>query len=522
MLTPSPSVRPAPFLASLLLVALFTGPGHAGTPPASVLYVNATTGVDLPGGGTLTAPLRTISFALTESLGLTSPVEVRVAAGVYDAALGETFPQLVPARVRVVGAGTGKTLVTTGSASGAFEFDSNLTGGLPYTDDSGLARLTLIGDGIGVEVDAPTFAPAARPDLRELQLIGFETGIVAFGSKSSAEPSLANLTFLACGTGLELGNLDSAHTWNLSDSRFIGCNIGLDARSGGVPFSNTDTFVDRCRFEGCALGVKASGSRTTTVHLQDCAIVAGGDACLASGFFPGTGNVELIRSTVAGNARGLVGISVGTYRFFLDHTIVWGNAVGYADFGVVPELKMSAVWSNLQPTWPGAIDPSNFQLEPFFLDPHSRDYRLSSFSPLVDAGIPTAPQSGVDLRMQPRLLDGNGDLIARLDLGAYEFDLVDLTVSGTALLGGVLALEVTSPAGWVELAVYGLAPADIPLGSLGSLLIQPAGLTSVPQGLLPLPSNPGLAGLEVYLQAAGVNPATSAGATSRRVQIELQ
>jgi hypothetical protein len=74
----------------------------------------------------------------------------------------------------------------------------------------------------------------------------------------------------------------------------------------------------------------------------------------------------------------------------------------------------------------------------------------------------------------------------------------------------------------VELAVYGLAPADIPLGSLGSLLIQPAGLTSVPQGLLPLPSNPGLAGLEVYLQAAGVNPATSAGATSRRVQIELQ
>lgn len=522
MLTAFPRVRPESLFGGLVLVALSSVPSNAGTPPPSVLYVNATTGVDLPGGGSPAAPLRTIGFALTESLALTSPVEVRVAAGVYDTALGETFPELVPARVRVVGAGTGKTLVVSGTASGAFKFDSNLTGGLPYTDDSGLTRLTLIGAGLGVEVDAPPFAPAARPDLRDLELIGFDTGIEVSGTQSLAEPSLASLTFLACGTGLELGNLDPAHTWNLSDSRFIGCNIGLDARSGGAPLSNTDTFLDRCQFEGCALGVKASGSRTTTVHLRDCAIVAGGDACLASGSFPGTSTVELIRSTVAGNARGLVGISVGTYRFVLDHTIVWGNAVGYAEFGVVPQLKMSATWSDLQPTWPGAIDPSNFELEPFFLDPSSRDYRLSSFSPLVDAGIPTAPQSGVDLRMQPRLLDGNGDLIARLDLGAYESDPVDLTVSGAALLGGVLALEVTSPAGWAELAVYGLAPADIPLGSLGSLLIQPAGLTSVPQGLLPLPSNPGLAGLKVYLQAAGLNAATSAGATSRRVQIELQ
>ncbi|MBI1380377.1 MAG: DUF1565 domain-containing protein [Planctomycetaceae bacterium] len=521
MLANRPCLRSFSLLATLALLLLLSGLGRAGTPPASVLYVDAALGADVSGGGAPGAPLRTIGFALSQSTGLAKPVEVRVAAGVHDAALGEVFPLFVPARVRIVGAGVGKTVVAAASATGAFQFDASGTGGLPYTADAGLARLTLTGLGTGVEVQTLS-SPAARPELRELELIGFETGIYVLGWSSPAEPSLSDLFFDACGTGIDLRNLNTPQSWNLSDARFQNCGIGLRASASGTPFANTDTVANRCQFEGCDLAVYATGSRPATIELLDSAILGGGDGCSAFGSFPASATIRLTRCTVAGNQRGLLGSTVGLGRFSLDHTIVWDNAVGYAFTGPFPEQEMQAVWSNLQPNWPGAFDASNFELAPLFVDPQGLDYRLSALSPLVDLGSPTAPQVGIDLDIQPRLVDGDGDLIVRLDIGAYEYNPVGLAVSGNAVLGGVLDVDVTSPVGWLELVFAGFAPADIPLGGLGSLLLDPVGLTMLPQGALLVPNQPALLGLELYLQAAGIETATTAGATSRRVRFELR
>lgn len=82
-------------------------------------------------------------------------------------------------------------------------------------------------------------------------------------------------------------------------------------------------------------------------------------------------------------------------------------------------------------------------------------------------------------------------------------------------------IDVTSPAGWLELFAAGFAPADIPLGGLGSLLVDPVGLTILTRGALSVPSQSALHGLELYLQAAGIDPSTTAGALSRCATIEL-
>lgn len=63
----------------------------------------------------------------------------------------------------------------------------------------------------------------------------------------------------------------------------------------------------------------------------------------------------------------------------------------------------------------------NISEDPLYLDPATGNYRLSPYSPLVDAGNNSAPNiPAEDLDGLPRIIDGNGDGLAVIDIGAYE------------------------------------------------------------------------------------------------------
>jgi len=56
-----------------------------------------------------------------------------------------------------------------------------------------------------------------------------------------------------------------------------------------------------------------------------------------------------------------------------------------------------------------------------FVDAPNDDYRLAPGSPLIEAGNPAAPPTGsLDLALTLRAQDGDGDGVARRDIGAYE------------------------------------------------------------------------------------------------------
>ena len=84
-------------------------------------------------------------------------------------------------------------------------------------------------------------------------------------------------------------------------------------------------------------------------------------------------------------------------------------------------------------TLPITIDPSNRDAEdPLFVNQAAGNLRLTSGSPMIDAGYPDTPNlPATDLGGGPRVLG------AAVDIGAYEYDdgsdpiILSLTLAGT-------------------------------------------------------------------------------------------
>ncbi|CAD7773511.1 Right handed beta helix region [Candidatus Methanoperedenaceae archaeon GB37] len=64
----------------------------------------------------------------------------------------------------------------------------------------------------------------------------------------------------------------------------------------------------------------------------------------------------------------------------------------------------------------------NIQENPLFVDAENGDFHLQSTSPCIDTGTNDAPHlPETDKDGKPRIIDGNGDDIATVDMGPYEF-----------------------------------------------------------------------------------------------------
>jgi hypothetical protein len=74
----------------------------------------------------------------------------------------------------------------------------------------------------------------------------------------------------------------------------------------------------------------------------------------------------------------------------------------------------------------------NLDVDPAFVDPANRDYRLRSGSPVVDKGVATI--AGLDRDNANRSFDGDGNGFSVPDLGAYE--LHDVTPPTTVITAG--------------------------------------------------------------------------------------
>lgn len=184
-------------------------------------------------------------------------------------------------------------------------------------------------------------------------------------------------------------------------------NTATSADGGGMYLTGPSTVEDCLIVGNRAVFANSKGGgvyvkATTGVALTRC-VIAGNSA--TGGVFAGVGGgvvanagTKLVSCVVVDNH--LTGSSLlggGVYgAASLTNTVVRGNTA--------PQLSSvgAVTWSNVEGGYAGA---GNFDLDPLFVDPSSRDYHLGAGSPNVDAG-------------DPNLLDPDG---SRSDVGAYPF-----------------------------------------------------------------------------------------------------
>lgn len=149
-----------------------------------------------------------------------------------------------------------------------------------------------------------------------------------------------------------------------------------------------------------------------------------------------------INCTFYGNRNELGGrfIAASSTSSFIN-CIFWDNIPAdiKGDISGDPDITFSDVQVAAD-VYPENVFPGegNINTDPGFVDSENLNFRLSSDSNCIDSGDNTGLETGTfDLDGKPRFIDGNGDFIVTIDMGAYEYGEIckcdfntDLTTDG--------------------------------------------------------------------------------------------
>ena len=149
-------------------------------------------------------------------------------------------------------------------------------------------------------------------------------------------------------------------------------------------------------------------------------------------YFAGNGSPTLVNCTLVANSAnetggGLCNYSPGTT---VTNCIFWHNsdAGGSDESAQIHSGSCDINYCCIQ-GWTGTLGGmGNINTNPDFVDKANGDYHLLIGSPCIDAGDPcyVAGPDEIDLDGNPRIVDGDCDSTAAVDMGAYEFDFLSL------------------------------------------------------------------------------------------------
>jgi len=156
-----------------------------------------------------------------------------------------------------------------------------------------------------------------------------------------------------------------------------------------------------------------------------------------AGIYCKDGNLIIVNSTIAGNSASFPGSGGGIYctastpqAVNCDNTVLWGNSAGSGNqlhsssgYTITMNYDNCANGSG-DISGNGAVTFNNcIYLDPLFVDAANGDYHLQATSPCIDTGSDALVPAGIttDLDGNGRIVDGNNDGTATVDIGAYEY-----------------------------------------------------------------------------------------------------
>jgi len=236
-------------------------------------------------------------------------------------------------------------------------------------------------------------------------------------------------------SALVVGNTISNHFWTL------GLGGGVAINMAGSPILRKNKIVSNTADQSPGGGIWIIDSSPTFVQnlvARNTAYFGGGIyVYLSSTDFAATFANDTYVSNVGSNGGIIPGDGSSAYLVGFQDNVQFFNVIMAATTGreslfcspagALPAFSNTDAFSSSAVGFGGACSTlngtsGNISVNPHFADAGRSNYELAAGSPAIDAGDNSAPHLPTkDLAGNPRIVDGNGDGDAIVDMGAYEF-----------------------------------------------------------------------------------------------------
>lgn len=296
------------------------------------------------------------------------------------------------------------------------------------------------------------------------------------GNKAGSGGAVSSYSFISrCTFEGNIATAEGGGVYGLSGSVFA-CVFTNNsaARGGGLSGQGSGSLVN-CVFEGNTASLQGGGAYVMARPVIDNCLFRANQSVEGGGVYVmGYSEPTFNNCTLVGNTAQSYGGALYSYnsRCALANCILWQNTAAAGDEIYIYDVTGTYIASishciitacgGSGAGWDASLGTDaggNLAGDPLFADAAGGDLRLTAGSPAIDAGSNAAALQAADMDGRVRILDGNCDGTAIVDMGAYEYqavagdvnddcgvDLYDLTS-----MSGMWLLENCTPCGGADL-----------------------------------------------------------------------